>query len=93
MTGIYRKVLIVLSITDAGRRQVEHRVECAIYADRPLIDRWSEEITIGLCFFGAIAQLGERSVRNAKVGGSTPLRSIVFSLEITAFAASGFQQI
>ena len=24
---------------------------------------------------GAIAQLGERSVRNAEVGGSTPLRS------------------
>ena len=25
---------------------------------------------------GAIAQLGERCVRNAEVGGSTPLRSI-----------------
>ena len=28
---------------------------------------------------GAIAQLGERSVRNAEVGGSTPLRSIFVS--------------
>ena len=31
-------------------------------------------------YHGAIAQLGERSVRNAKVGGSTPLRSICKSL-------------
>ena len=28
-----------------------------------------------MCRVGAIAQLGERSVRNAEVGGSTPLRS------------------
>ena len=28
-------------------------------------------------FFGAVAQLGERSVRNAEVRGSIPLGSIV----------------
>ena len=37
------------------------------------------------CSNGAIAQLGERSVRNAEVGGSTPLRSNdVKSLNIIA---------
>ena len=46
--------------------------------------------------FGAVAQLGERCVRNAEVGGSTPLRSTekalfantagkAFSLEIMGF--------
>ena len=30
-------------------------------------------------FFGAVAQLGERLVRNEKVGGSTPLCSIFIS--------------
>ena len=29
-------------------------------------------------FYGAVAQLGERRVRNAKVGGSSPLGSTIF---------------
>ena len=42
---------------------------------------------------GVIAQLGEHRVCNAGVVGSSPSGSIGLSLEITAFAASGFQQI
>ncbi len=33
--------------------------------------------------FGAVAQLGERCVRNAEVGGSTPLRSTFRNLLLT----------
>ena|GEM_PF-4641202 len=41
--------------------------------------------------FGAIAQLGERCVRNAEVGGSTPLRSNgVKPCKITACSNSKF---
>ena len=49
----------------------------AAVLDRCLVDGRLRNL-----FFGAIAQLGERSVRNAEVGGSTPLRSIFFNLEI-----------
>ena len=33
-------------------------------------------------FFGAVAQLGERSVRNAEVVGSNPMRSTITLLEL-----------
>ena len=40
--------------------------------------------------FGAVAQLGERCVRNAEVEGSTPFRSTTKPLVATQFATRGF---
>ena len=39
--------------------------------------------------FGAVAQLGERCVRNAEVEGSTPFRSTQFSPISPAVVAAG----
>src|SRR5215469_3188707 len=41
------------------------------------------------CLGGAVAQLGERLVRNEEVRGSTPLGSTSFCVRFIGFSASG----
>ena len=72
--------LLMIFLIRRGIQKVKWRFIGGFAVRRlPLFAVWTTRITIavsGWDWFGAIAQLGERSVRNAKVGGSTPLRSI-----------------
>ena len=48
---------------------------------------FNREVAILSPAFGAVAQLGERCVRNAEVEGSTPFRSILEIIVVSRIAA------